>query len=54
MVVELRKKYNPREADKMLRKMKPAKLFDSRRFAGKILWSEDPLVYQKRVRNEWD
>ena len=54
MIIELEKKYNPREMDKMLRKMKSKKLFDSRRFAGKILWGEDPLVYQKRVRNEWD
>jgi hypothetical protein len=54
MIIELEKKYNPREMDKMLRKMKSKKLFDARRFAGKILWEEDPLVYQKRVRNEWN
>jgi len=37
MIIELGKKYNPREIDKILRKMKSKKLFDSRRFAGKIL-----------------
>ncbi|MPM60802.1 hypothetical protein SDC9_107656 [bioreactor metagenome] len=54
MIIELEKKYNSREIDKILRKMKSKKIFDSRRFAGKILGNEDPLVYQKRVRNEWD
>jgi hypothetical protein len=54
MVIELEKKYNPREMDKLLRKMKSKKIFDSRCFAGKILCDEDPLIYQKRVRNEWD
>ncbi|NLJ01064.1 MAG: hypothetical protein GX371_07950 [Bacteroidales bacterium] len=54
MIIELEKKYNQRQVDKMLSKMQPNKAFDSRRFAGKINWKENPLLYQKQVHNEWD
>ncbi len=29
------------------------KIFNPDKFAGKVKWDEEPLEYQKRVRNEW-
>jgi len=49
-----KKKYNKSKIDKQIKELKPAKVFDAKKFAGKILWEEDPLVYQKRLRNEWN
>ena len=53
MVVALEKN-DLRKFDKLITDIKPAKLFDAMKFAGKISWEEDPLTYQKRVRNEWN
>jgi len=37
-----------------LNKVKPVKCFDAKRHLGKVKWDEDPLEFQKRIRNEWD
>jgi len=37
-----------------LNKVKPAKQFNAKKHLGKIKWNEDPLEYQKKIRNEWD
>jgi len=54
MVLIVEKKYNKNKIDKMIKELKPAKVFDPKKFAGKLLWEEDPLTYQKRIRNEWN
>ena len=54
MVVVIEKKYDKRKVDRMLSSIKPTKIFDAQKFAGKIQWNEDPVAYQKRVRNEWN
>jgi hypothetical protein len=54
MVIEIEKKYHKGKVDKELRQLKSRKLFDAKHFAGRISWKEDPLAYQKRVRDEWD
>jgi hypothetical protein len=54
MVVVVEKKYSRKKVDQLINDLKPVKLFDPKKFAGKINWEEDPLVYQKRIRNEWD
>lgn len=38
----------------MLANLKSKKHFDSDRFAGAIVWNEEPVAYQKRLRNEWE
>ena len=53
MVMALEKN-DVKKFDKIITGIKPAKLFNSMKFAGKISWEEDPLAYQKRVRNEWN
>ncbi|MDR3251243.1 MAG: hypothetical protein LBT42_06230 [Tannerella sp.] len=54
MVVVIEKKYDRRKINRQIRDMKPAKVFDPTRFAGKIQWDEEPLVFQKRIRDEWN
>lgn len=39
--------------DKMA-KLKPKKVFDADKYLGKVKWDQDPLAYQKNVRNEWN
>jgi hypothetical protein len=54
MMVVVEKKYDRKKVDELIEKFKPAKVFDAKKFAGTINWKEDPVEYQKRVRNEWD
>ena len=54
MVVVIEKKYTKQKINKILSEIKPVKIFDAKKFAGKIQWEEDPLTYQKRIRDEWN
>ena len=36
-----------------LNKVKPVKRFDANKYLGKVKWDEDPIEFQKRIRNEW-
>ena len=54
MVVVIEKKYDKQQIDRLLNEIKPVKIFDANKFVGKIQWDEDPVAYQKRVRNEWN
>jgi hypothetical protein len=36
-----------------LTKVKPVKRFNANKHLGKVKWNEDPLEYQKRIRDEW-
>jgi len=54
MVVVIEKKYSKQKVDGLLNEIKPIKIFDAKKFAGKIQWNEDPVAYQKRVRDEWN
>lgn len=42
------------EFQKKLAEMKPTKIFDSTKYCGKVKWDENPLEFQKRMRNEWN
>ena len=44
----------PRLLTKALSALKPGKIFDAKKHLNKVKWEEDPLEYQKRMRNEWD
>jgi hypothetical protein len=54
MVVVIEKQYDKRKINKLIGNLKPVKVFDAKKFAGKVNWEEDPVEYQKRIRNEWD
>ncbi|MDR2653351.1 MAG: hypothetical protein LBC68_13780 [Prevotellaceae bacterium] len=54
MIVVIEKKYDKKKINQLIKELKPSKIFDPKKFAGKIQWGEDPLSFQKRIRNEWD
>lgn len=45
---------SPGLLSKALSAVKPGKIFDAKKHFNKVKWTEEPLEYQKRVRNEWD
>ena len=54
MSVNVRKIRSAKSLTDALKKVKPVKPFDSQKHLGKIDWGENPVEYQKRIRNEWD
>ncbi len=54
MVVIVPKKYDRKRINQQIKELKPSKVFNPAKFAGKMVWAEDPLTYQKQLRNEWD
>ena len=42
-------KYYQKVMQQKIRSIKSSKLFDAKKFAGKINWGEDALKYDKRV-----
>ena len=54
MIITINKETRQQEIEKMLLRLKPRKLFQSKTFLGKIKWGEDGLEYQKRIRDEWN
>ncbi len=54
MIIVIDHKSKKAEIDKLLKKATDKKrIGDKKRFFGKIKWDEDPLAYQKRLRDEW-
>jgi len=39
---------------KMRRSLKSVKSLDTSKYTGKLKLKEDPLDYQKRIRNQWN
>ena len=54
MVTVIKKGINKEEFDKKLSSLKSNKGFDSYKFCGIIKLKEDPVVIQKRMRDEWE
>lgn len=54
MIIIINKNTTKKELKEKIRQLKSTKLFDAKRFAGKISWGEDALKFQKRLRNEWE
>ncbi len=40
--------------NKMLHELKIVKVLSAKKYSGRLQLKEDPLVYQKRVRREWN
>mgnify|MGYP001013631684 CR=1 FL=1 len=53
MVIVIRQNTTKKEMQQKIRSIKSSKLFDPKKFAGKINWGEDALKFQKRLRDEW-
>jgi hypothetical protein len=54
MLITIKKENGKQEVDKLLANLKPRKVFQSKKFLGRLKWGEDALLYQKRLRDEWD
>ena len=54
MALKINKIDSPENLTEVLKKLKPVKVFQANKHLGKVKWNEDPLEYQKRIRNEWD
>jgi hypothetical protein len=53
MVTIIKKGTKRAELDKKLESIGSSKKLDAKRFSGVIKLEEDPLVIQKRMRDEW-
>jgi hypothetical protein len=54
MVLTIKKGMEKKALNDALRKMKHSKKLNAKLHLGKVKWGEDALVYQKRLRNDWD
>jgi len=54
MESNVKKIENPKKLSEALRKMKPSKTFHAKKHLEKVKWNEDAVVYQKRLRDEWN
>lgn len=52
MVITITDDMTKEEFQKKLAEMKPTKIFDSTKYCGKVKWNEDPVAYQRRLRDE--
>ena len=53
MVIDIKKSATKNEMKTVLAKLSSPKKLDAKRFVGTIKWGEDPIAYQKRLRDEW-
>lgn len=53
MTLKVKKIHSAKILTDALNKVKPVKRFNAKRHLGKVKWDEDPLEYQKRLRDEW-
>lgn len=54
MQITIRKDTAKQDIEKIFLNQKPRKAFRSKLFLGKLKWGEDALLYQKRLRDEWN
>ncbi len=54
MVTVIKKGSERKVIEKALSKIKSKKKFDAYKYCGKVKLKEDPLIIQKRMRNEWE
>ena len=52
MTIRLKKSATKDEIETQLKRLKPAKKLDVSKYAGKIIWGQDALDYQRELRNE--
>ena len=54
MVIEIKKTMSKADIQQALAHVPQGhKKLDARRFSDTVKWSEDPVAYQKRMRDEW-
>lgn len=53
MVIEIKKTMSKADMQRILAQIQAGKKLNARRFVGTVKWEQDPLAYQKQLRNEW-
>lgn len=53
MVIEIKKSMSKADIQKALATIPTRKKLNARQFMGTVKWPEDPVAYQKRMRDEW-
>jgi len=54
MLIKSGKKVDKKKLEKALNESPKTKVFQAKKHKGTVEWGEDPLAYQKRIRQEWD
>jgi hypothetical protein len=54
MVLTIKKGMEKEQLDLELKKIQRRKVLVASKHLGKVKWNEDPLEYQKRLRDEWN
>ncbi len=54
MTVIVKKGIGKKKLNEVLKKIVRKKKLYASRHIGKVVWNEDALEYQKRIRDEWD
>ncbi len=55
MTIQIKTGATPAEIAEALKKMQRTKRLDAKKYFGKLQWDkEDPLTFQRRLRNEWE
>jgi hypothetical protein len=54
MTNEIKKIGSAKSLAVALNNVKPVKRLNAKKHLGKVKWNEDPLEYQKRIRDEWN
>jgi hypothetical protein len=54
MSTEIKKIGSAKTLADALNKVKPVKRFNANKHLGKVKWNEEPLEFQKRIRDEWN
>jgi hypothetical protein len=53
MIIEVTKAMSKADMQRVLASLPNTKKLDAWRFVGTVKWTEDPVAYQKRMRDEW-
>jgi len=54
MLLEITKKTELAKVNAALKTLKSGKQFNAKKHCGKVKWETDGLIYQKKLRDEWD
>lgn len=53
MVIKTKKSMSKADIQNALANIPARKKLNARQFLGTVKWPEDPIAYQKRMRDEW-
>ncbi len=54
MTITLKKTATKEEVEQLLKKIKPRKLFNAKKYLGKLKLGIDGVEYQRALRDEWN